>query len=624
MNNKPKLTILYCTIVLISLLFVTGCGTSTLRPERDVVSQEARAKTLLKQQKFSQAAELYLNIATQVSNAKKASYLMHATEILILAGDYLQAQTTLTRVDKATLNPEQLIRYQLASLASHVYLAQFQAAEQVIQGINQARLNTRQSQQYLTYSLELYAATNDYLSALGAYVDLTDYPLSTNAKQHNQTRLWESLHQLSNDDINILQTNTDPIITAWAELIKINQNTYENKQQLQQAIAQWQTKHPQQQITQKLITQIIASYSSYFIAPKKIAVLLPMTGRYKQISKLIYAGITAAEQLNENLDYAPEITLYDTSDNPAAIMTHYQAAVDDGAEYIIGPLSKEAVEHIAQQQELSLPTLTLNYLPDHTNTPKNLYQYGLLPEDEASQVADLMIKRDHKHALILSPQGNWETRLITAFSQHFEEGEDRTLDIQYYEKNKVDFSGPLKQALLINQSESRHKELSAIVGKKLKYQPRRRQDIDAIFLIARPELARLMRPQINYQYATELPVYSTSHIFSGTENITKDRDINDVIFCDMPWIIDPQIEDDIARELIEIEAGNGYQDLPRFAAMGIDAYHLPLQIHTLQIRPNSSFQGVTGNLRLTNNNHIFRQLSWSKFRNGRPRLIQTP
>ncbi len=624
MNIKQTLAISYCLIVLISLLFVSGCGTSVPRPDKDIAAKNTQAELLVQQQKYTQAAELYSQIARQASPEDKAKYHLLAAEYLVMAAAYEQAKVTLTLIDSTTLDQQQLTRYQLASLESHVRLAQFQEAKYFMQDIDPALLNKSQVQQYLLLSADLYAATDDHLSAVETRLQINNSPVSAKIKNNNQAMLWDLLIKLNNDELAQLLASNDQITTAWVALVKIQRKTYENQKQLQSAVDQWQLSHPQQNISQKLITEIIERYSSYFIMPKKIAVLLPMTGRYSRIAKVIYAGITAAQQLNDRPDYTPAIVLYDTGDNATEIMTHYQAAVADGAQYIIGPLNKQAVELVAQQAELSVPTLTLNYLPAHISPPENLYQFGLLPEDEASQVADHMIINGYQNALILTPQGDWETRLVTAFRQRFVEFGGNTLDIKFYEKNKVDFSEPLKQILLIDQSELRRNELNATLGQTVEYQPRRRQDAEAVFLVARPELARLIRPQINYYYATELPVYSTSHIFSGTENITKDRDIDNVIFCDMPWILAPQPDDDIVRELIEIEAGDSYQDLPRFAALGIDAYYLPLEINALLIMPDNPYPGVTGSLSITDNNHVYRQLAWSKFRNGRPRLLSSP
>ena len=624
MNNKQTLALSYCIIVFTSLFLITGCGTSLPRSDSAIADKNTQAELFIQQQKYAQAAELYLQIAQQAAAEDQVSYRLQAAEILLMAAAPKQALTTLALLDSKILSPQQLLRFQLTGLESYTRTAQYEQARDILRVLNVSQLDDSQTQQYLVLSADIYAATGDYRSAVEAHIQIDHSSYSATIKANNQAILWDLLTQLNSHQLAQLQASQDQNTQAWLALVAVQQKIYENRQQLQSAIDQWRLSYPLHSINQTLLTEIIARYSSYFVIPKKIALLLPMTGRYSTIAQVIYAGVSAAQQLNEHPAYAPEIVLYDTGENANEIMQYYQAAVDDGAEYIIGPLNKQAVELIAQQAELSVPTLTLNYVPADIKPPKNLYQFGLLPEDEASQVADQMLGNGYHNVLILTPQGDWESRLVTAFSQRFDELAGNILDIKFYAKDKVDFSDPLKQILLIDQSELRRKELNATLGQRVEYQPRRRQDAEAIFLVARPELARLIRPQINYHYATDLPVYSTSHIFSGTENSTKDRDINEVIFCDMPWILAPQADNAMLRELIEIEAGDRYQGLPRFAALGIDAYHLPLEINALLISADKSYPGVTGNLSITANNHVYRQLSWSKFRNGRPRLISSP
>ena len=142
-----------------------------------------------------------------------------------------------------------------------------------------------------------------------------------------------------------------------------------------------------------------------------------------------------------------------------------------------------------------------------------------------------------------------------------------------------------------------------------------------IFMVASPRAARLIRPQINYYYATDLPVYSTSHVFSGIENVSRDRDVNDVLYCDMPWLLKPSADHELMRELLELEAGESYRLLPRFAALGIDAYYLPLKLAELAALPYERYNGLTGKLRIQQSNKIFRELNWAKFVNGKPTLL---
>ena len=396
---------------------------------------------------------------------------------------------------------------------------------------------------------------------------------------------------------------------------------YSNIEQLNYAINEWRNAYPNHPASENLLTSILEGFENYFVVPNKIALLLPMSGRYAKIAEVIYAGIKSARELQTDQQYSPELTLYDTGDDPSQITYYYNQAVSDGAEFVIGPLKKDAATILAQQTELPIPILTLNYLGKDLSTPSNLFQFGLLPEDESQQVAERASLDEHLSAIVITPVGEWGERLADAFQFRFEELGGIVLDTQYYASNETDFSTPLKLALQLDQSEDRFRQLRSVLGQNLEFEPRRRQDVDMIFLVASPRVARLMRPQINYYYATDLPVYSTSHIFSGIENIARDRDINGVIYCDIPWLLQPTHDHELIREILVLEAGDTYQLLPRFAALGIDAYHLPLKLAELAALPYERFDGLTGKIKMRSGNKLFRELNWAKFVEGKPVLL---
>ncbi|HRE30628.1 MAG TPA: penicillin-binding protein activator, partial [Candidatus Berkiella sp.] len=65
-----------------------------------------------------------------------------------------------------------------------------------------------------------------------------------------------------------------------------------------------------------------------------------------------------------------------------------------------------------------------------------------------------------------------------------------------------------------------------------------RQDVDVIVMAAPPAQARQLKPLFDFYYAEDVPVLATSSIYSGSQNPRSDRDVNGVVFCDMPWLLD--------------------------------------------------------------------------------------
>ena len=93
---------------------------------------------------------------------------------------------------------------------------------------------------------------------------------------------------------------------------------------------------------------------------KKIAVLLPMTGKYSKIGKDIYDGIEIELNLISTKD-KPEITIYDTGDDEINLNKIYSEILLNNADFVIGPLQKNLINKISRYGVDSLPILTLNY-----------------------------------------------------------------------------------------------------------------------------------------------------------------------------------------------------------------------------------------------------------------------
>ncbi|HED35222.1 MAG TPA: penicillin-binding protein activator, partial [Gammaproteobacteria bacterium] len=201
--------------------------------------------------------------------------------------------------------------------------------------------------------------------------------------------------------------------------------------------------------------------------------------------------------------------------------------------------------------------------------------------------------------------------------QRFEELGGIVVSAQTYTPDKNDFKRPIQSMLNINQSYTRYRSIRNVIRGKLKFTPYRRQDVDMIFMAATPKDARQLKPQFKFHYAGEIPVYSTSHAFTGQMDKQADRDIDDLNFCDMPWILNKPNK--FKQSLISYWPEQ--QRYTRFFALGVDAYNLIPFLGRLQGKSYERFSGQTGNLYLDPLNRIHRELLWAQFDRGTPKLI---
>ena len=616
-------TIAQQILILLFVLTFISCASidkSKTQIEKITSSEISKAEKLVQRGELEKASEIYWQAAQKTNPPEREEYQLRAAELRIEAGNFELAKQYLGLINEQNLTFELIPRKRISEATIAVHEERYNdTLSQLPQDL------VTRAPEYKADILQLRAIAlvgiGDTFSGLRTRITLGQIIKDQADVAANQNEIWRLLAAASANELGSWSQTEDIVLAGWIALAQTKRATYSNIEQLSYALDQWKLTYPNHPVSENLLTSILEGFENYFIVPDKIALLLPMTGRYQKIATVIYAGIQSARELQTDQQYLPDLTLYDTGDDPTQIMRYYDQAIAEGAEFVIGPLKKEAVKILAQQPELPIPVLTLNYLGDDRSSQSNLFQFGLYPEDEARQVAERASLDEHFSAIIITPVGEWGERLADAFQFRFEELGGITLDTQFYVPSETDFSTPLKLALQLDQSEERYRQLRSVLGQNLEFEPRRRQDIDMVFLVASPRIARLMRPQINYYYATDLPVYSTSHIFTGVENIARDRDINGVIYCDIPWLLQPTHDHELIREILLLEAGEIYQLLPRFAALGIDAYYLPLKLAELAALPYERFNGLTGKIRMRSGNKLFRELNWAKFIEGKPVLL---
>ncbi len=318
-----------------------------------------------------------------------------------------------------------------------------------------------------------------------------------------------------------------------------------------------------------------------------IALLLPSKGPHLEAAKTVRDGFLAAYyQSLQHLPSDASVKIYDTGEG-SEIREAYQKALDDNATFIVGPLTKPEVQAMATLR-LSIPVLALNTISDDPSLPIQLYQFGLMPEDEVISVADHALRQGHRNTLILAVQGEWGKRLVQTFKQYWGSKNGNIVETQYFKPGK-DLDSKIQTLLRVKNTE-------------------RRQDVDMIFIAAPADIARQIKPLLNFYYAESLPVYATSSVYGGIPSQHKDQDLNGIRFCDMPWII---------NQSAEKQKGNA-SNAPRFFALGLDAYRLAILLGKTEGLPSYGFSGYTGELRQVEGNRIQRGLVCARFEQGVP------
>lgn len=706
----PKVTMskLYqFTTIFIVILFFTGCGgsasikkdtkkTSSTDDTRPFDSSAFAAIAVMStDEKIEYAEKLFTSAllpetrSSSEKNTLLSNALLLCTQILVdfqqlklvpeqtvvdispEQSEYAQqlAGKIMGQLDIGRLSPEQKNQLQLSSAA--ISLTNYQI-EKTLSQLNIDFDSIQNEQWSLYYQLRAMAdfQLGQASKAVKELIIRHGYLLTETQKQANLNLIWNylasiDLHELKqknsfDPDTKDLRTisDSDDIYYGWLKLAKILRDS-KDPQTMNHAINFWLQNNPSHQADRAFINRVIQIRQASILNIRHIAVLLPLQGKLAKPAKAIHDGIMASHYespLSANL----QLRFYDTSKDEYIWRT-YQQAIDDGADFVIGPLAKTKVEMLSDSAAISVPTLALNSIepvghpepadspepansPEQANSPEptdshepvgspesnnspnsavknssaknsaHLFQFGLSPESAARMVAKKGRQDGHYYAAVMAPDNPWGKRMKNAFSAYWQQSGGIVVDTVDYQSENHDFSDTIKSMLNIDLSESRKKAVSRTIGRQLEFTPSRRQDIDMLFMAAFPRQAKQIPLQVIYHHGETIPVYSTSHIVANYHNARQNIDMDGVHFPDMPFLLG-SIENTVSQQ-------NTYQSTlyQRLFAMGVDSYQLAPYVDYLYKNPSESFSGDTGKITIDHKGHIVRSLPWATFDKGKVKL----
>ncbi len=142
----------------------------------------------------------------------------------------------------------------------------------------------------------------------------------------------------------------------------------------------------------------------------------------------------------------------------------------------------------------------------------------------------------------------------------------------------------------------------------------RRGDLDFIFAPSPFSIARLLRPQLRYHFAGDIPTYATSEAFEADP--TSNEDMEGLIFPDMPWMLGSDLAESVRAAAREAWPTGGPRR-NRFFAFGFDAFRLATAIRGAGGNSAAvNVDGLTGRLTLDGERRVQRQLAWAQLHNG--------
>lgn len=586
--------------LLTSTFFLCQCTTALNPPEMAAPVSALKVEKKKIASPYSKPTASYLEQAKNQEGIEKQQSLLLAAGRLISDGQWRQGAAILAQTSGLTpalADEKNLLLAQIDLIRDRPQMALNKLAS-----ITQSdAFSPYQKIQLHELFAQAYRGEGKLLESVNERIKLETLLRDEESQVNNRRTLWLTLTRIPQAELNSLAAKApnQSFLQGWIQLALISRKYRDNPKSLLAALDQWQSQYNSHPANHILPSPLDSIANKMRAQPKQVALLLPLSGALQGPGTAVRDGFMAAYKSSET---SIQVKTYDT--NKGDVASLYQNAINDGADYVVGPLTKSQVAAVAALPH-PVPTLLLN--DADTSIQENSYLFGLSPANEATQVAIRAKNKGYSRALIIAPGNEWGKEITKAFSQQWQKSGGRVVDTFSYALND-DLNKKMKDFLQISNSQQREKKIRELLGQKIQPVISRRQDFDMIFLLAYPSKARQIMPLLNYYYAGDVPVYATASVYGGSANPLKDKDLDGIIFCDIPWVFSHQ-----AGTRNWPEQFNSYN---RLYALGMDSYTLATQLNQLMLFPADQSHNGEGVLYLKPSQQVARVLEWGQFRQG--------
>ncbi|WP_032097401.1 MULTISPECIES: penicillin-binding protein activator [unclassified Alteromonas] len=661
------------TSLLLSPLLLVGC-TSTPKKAVNVstnvkspVEQPVTQEEITPEHKLVEAKKAWLETRNK---ERRDTLLLEAAELYIANQKPLLAQQVLYEVKQDGVSTANQSAYAL--LMAKVYVNSPDASPQTLLTLLETVPDQSQfAVEKAHLQTQLFVREGNYGAAANSLLktDLTD------EQKVEQIWAWVTSLPLSSlDDVSAQYPDLSPFVS----LRKLTQEYRSTPEQLAANLRNFKRVYAGHSLGKAFPKNVDTATQLSRPSIDSIAVLLPLSGRLGATGNTIKNGIMAAyyQSIEENQSERdlPQLSFVDTTDKDVEGIV---SAIGE-AKFVIGPLLKDNVERVvpalptgvnvlalnrfdnfqqamgeldrtiellAQQdasgnaaagslseQKSAMPPLSAEQgLSEKTSVEQPIAAnfFGLAPEDEAKQLAELIFNKGFRAPIVIAEQSSLYMRMDDTFKAHWEtlnqaEGKRRTniTSVTFNDSNSL--REGITSALDVAQSNERINQIEYMTNDEVYNMPRSRRDIDAIIAFASPQDTELLNPiieaSLNPLDGQPIPVYASSRSMDYDSGKNQWRDLKNIHFIDMPWLMPQHKWQGLAQTVDQAFAAQSTMQ-KRLFAFGYDAYELLPQLGILNTLQYLNHDGLTGSLSLNENGEVERQQPRAIIRNEKVEIL---
>ena len=647
-----------------SVLVLTGCGSTPKTQSKPVVVEPTPIETtqvednVTPEHKLLEAKKVWERTRNK---EQRDTLLLQAADLYLQNQQPVLAQQVLYEVKEDGISGVNQSYYSLLVTKAYAGMPDASAEELLamldgITGTGETAFQKAELQtQLFTQQGNLAAAANSVLKT-----NLTD--------DEKVQQVWQwitSIPASSLDSVGSAYPDLSPFIT----LRELTVENASSPEKLAKSLQQFKQVYRGHVLENALPENVIEATQITDAGANDIAVLLPLSGRLARTGQVVKNGIMAAyytdveKRQDEHL--LPRLRFIDTNE----VDTQHLLSEIGDTKFIIGPLLKDTVERLIPSLPLGVNVLALNRpdeLPDNASAkgvttgssnpaiaddalasgtglagddtqnelhslglPTSLNYYGLAPEDEAKQLAEFIFNKGYRAPIVIAAQSSLYQRMDDTFKKHWrilnnQENKQRAniTSVSFNDSNSL--REGITQALDVAQSNERINQIEYMTNDEVYNMPRSRRDIDAIVAFASPQDTELLNPiieaSLNPYDGKQVPVYATSRSMDYDSGKNQWRDLQNVHFIDMPWLMPSHSWQPLQQE-VEQAWQNQNTMQKRLFAFGFDAYQLLPQLGMLNTLKYLSHEGLTGTLSLNQQGEVIRKQPQAIIRNEKVQML---
>lgn len=559
-----------------------------------------------------ESSSYYLLKAESSTGQTQIDWYLLALEASLNENALNKADQLIRLLAKKPMSPLQLSEWQLDRADLETRRGNYQTAVNQLNFQSSWKLPSKQFLRYYQQKTHLYRQLNQLPNAvMNATLALHFIQDSEMLKEYTLF-IWQSLEQFSNTQLEALSRKSNLALNQWITLVKTLRIHSGHPAQQEQVLNQWIANNPEHPAARYRPEKITTNEVNIFTRPNKVAVLLPLTGKFAVQGEAIRNGLLQGFMEDTQNAQKPNLRFFDT--HQLSMLNIANQLKNEQIQFVIGPLEKHKISEYLKITQNAYPTLAMNMLNNEPQSEPNTCFFTLSPEQEAQQAANYIQEKNHQFPLIIAPNNSLGKRVTQAFSNQWKGLTGKPAESVFF-ANTAAMQKTVQQAFGLTESYTRGRNISQLLELDLKTEQRSRRDIDAVYLVANSDELTLLKPFIEVTVNPEVAppkLFATSRGNNRVRGMGEIGELKGIEFTDIPLIVNKNSPD----------AATFYQQWPdlsngttRLYALGLDAYTLIDGLPNLQSEPGYQIQGHSGQLTMGPFCTIQRTLSWMVFDN---------